>query len=260
MKVLMKDLIDANATLIRNWVPALMPGDDTDLIAKRMGDLITMSDVGNDDAQNITITVKPFLAIAVTKGADADEIMTLLKGAINGAPKALGTNPKDLMMPILNFGDLTANMLKELRTTAKRSSSFDFVVKVKNLDPRKTLRATLLATGSTRTMDDDKQEIANLRHTIYIGNDGGNTVVTQNIATERLVPIPKRLSEKERQVQDPEEMCQAIFHWELETSGGTLIDTASVVQIEQFSIELSYVSEKEEDPANEGKSETKDQD
>ena len=238
MKIDIDDLLTTNRTLVENWAKGVLPGDPSSILKARAADLIDISDGGS--GQDLTVVVKPRMALVVSKGADLDNILSLIRAATNGEVAALGTHAVSDLAATGSLAGATIATLRKIMGEQHSNDAFNFTVPVTELDPERELTARLTMVGMTKTTDSDSDERAEANFVVTIGGLGDDRRSTTNIGTERVIDLNTKPSTARKQLNDDSETVEVIFKWALETDGAFTYDTVSVVQLTSFTLHLEY--------------------
>lgn len=240
MRVLLDDILTTNSTLIRSWITDIRPNDTASIMRTRLGDRIVFAE---DDqiTEDLSILVRPRMMLVVTKGADAGEILTLLNSVANGLVQSIGTHMTSDLTAVPKLLSAGADVLARIRNQVTSSDNVAFTIPVKDIASNVTLQMTATVSGWTRTTDYEPEDFAEFSYTAKIDTTPSPTNTSRNQSTQKLLKIDPAEVKVSKDMADSEALCLLDMGWALGTNGAFTHDTASMVQVSHFTINLRYV-------------------
>lgn len=240
MKISKNEVIQANETIIRNFVPALMEGDDINTYLKRIGDRLSVSP-DNSENDTVQVNIKPNMVIVVSKEGTLDSINDLLDNVLEEASSigAIGLDPTGLMQPVKGLGGATIDLIREIAKTPAKQGNLNFSIPIHfEKSPNDELVMTCEVHGWTVTTDVDAPEEANFFFNADIEGADGNRIETKNENLNDQVEITKQNSEVK--YANPEGLVNSNFEssWNVITDGDVNSVAVSLIQIAE--IKLNY--------------------
>lgn len=245
MKTSRTKILEANRTLFTKIVADIRSGDPAALMADRAGSRLTVTpdDPPNPDEQT-TVIVMLDSVMAVTKGANLNEIIALLSMVPDGAFAALGTSLKGAMAAGAGLAEASVATLNRIMATQQSQDNLKLLIPITDIpqtSPPIKLKVDATVEGWTRTNDWDGDEIANFTYHAELLSDAGNKVETTNLGTERQVPIDSTISTITKPIAATETIVAVDLGWNLSTDGAFTHDSISLVQLSSLSVTLTYV-------------------
>ena len=238
MKISRKEVIQANLTTIRGFISDIRDGDTPEILDRRVGDRVTVSP---EEGNEITIVFKINAVMAVTKGADIDEVTGLITSLSQASFGALGTGMGMFgaagtgMAAGAGIAGATLGTLKKIMAETKSAGNVHFQAKVKNVGGTAAaavpVSVTSTITGHTGTNDNDSDEIAIATNQAKILTKSGTKITSENIAQSRTIDIDSSNSTAVDDVNSDEVLAIGEFGWILKTDGAVTHDTISMVQV-----------------------------
>ena len=246
MKVSRDKVIERNLSLLRKIVPDIRVGDSAQVLSNRIGDrvVVTPDNPPNPEEQT-TIVINLDSVMAVSKGANLDEIVNLLSVAANGSFAALGTSLAGTMQAADGLAGASVNTLKRIMSTTQEQNNISILVPVTDIQHSNgsiDMKVEASLEGWTRTNDWDSDEIANLSFHAQLLNEAGNPVTTKNVGKSSQIPLTSDVSAVTKRVSTGETLAQVEIGWQLSTDGAFTHDTISLVQLAALTITLTYPS------------------
>lgn len=250
MRVSRRDVIKANLSMIRGFIPDIRTGDTDDILDNRVGDRVTVVpnwDLG-DEGPEITIVFKINAVMAVTKGADLDEISNLLATITQGSFGALGNGMGAFsgvgkgMAAGAGILGATVGTLRKIMAETKSSGNVHFQAEMKDVggtpNAPVNVSVTTYISGHTGTNDNDNDEIAIASNQAKILTKSGDEITSRNIALSRVLPMDSSNSTAVDQVNSDSVLGIGKFGWILKTDGALSHDTVSMVQLDTLTMVL----------------------
>lgn len=246
MQVSRKEFLVQNRDLLRSIVTDIRANDNATTIDDRVG---TRVSIVPDDAQaeEITINVAINAIIAVSKGADLGNILSLLVAASSGAALGgIGTGfSPTAMKAAADFGDVTVNTLKHIMSETIAQGDKQIIVPVTGVDlgtqNKAKIKVSGTVTGWAVTTDTDNDEIAKFRYSCLLLNNRSTEIETSNVGTQSQMPFVRTPTEITDEVRTKEFSAFLEMGYNVKTDGAFTHDTVSLVQISTATIVLEYV-------------------
>lgn len=259
MKIRKTEVIKDNLDFIKAFVPDIRTGDSLALVKKRVGSRILVRPE-NKESKRVIVTFKPNLLLAVSKGSNLEEIVSLINAAAPSANTiaAIGTSGANYagMSPILGgLAGASVRTLKNIIKTQEDQGNINLfaTAHIKNSNTNVSLKCRV--SGWTRTTDNDTDEIANIEFRGVLEGKPGTTIKTENIAKQKQIKIKSTSSNVGNTAKGT---AKGTFEsaWNLKTDGAFTYDTISLIQIATITMvfeEEKTTSKKEEDKKPEKK-------
>lgn len=248
MKVSRLDVIDQNRSLVFGFVPDIQTGDALDLIGQRAGDrIVVVPDNPPNPVEETTVTFRLNAVMAVSDGADLEDVNNLLHATVNGTIGALGTGLAGAMKAADGLADATVDTLGKIMSTPGNQGNITILVRVTDIKPpappAEPLKISVSGSveGWTRTTDTDSDEVATISHKAKILTAIGTAITTKNIGKSSQIPIDATMSEAISPVSTTEVQAVLEIGWKLLTDGAITHDTISLIQISTITLVIKYV-------------------
>ncbi|MDD9912811.1 MAG: hypothetical protein OXR68_06810 [Alphaproteobacteria bacterium] len=240
MKISKNDVITQNLSLIRGFVSDIRTGDDINVVADRVGDRVTVSP-NNSPAKEITVVFKLEAAMAVSKGAELDEITSLINSVTHGGIMALGTGfTAGGLTAGQGIAGATVNTLTRIMNAQFSQDNVHFQVEIKEIgangEQPKDVSVTATVEGWTVTTDWDSDEIANVSYQAELLNKSGATIKTENVGKSKQMPIASTNSTAKDTLKTDTALARLDLGWNLKTDGAFTHDTISLIQIDSITL------------------------
>ncbi|RED10596.1 hypothetical protein [Pontivivens insulae] len=246
MKTSLKNIVSKNLPLLRRITPYVGPQDDAKTVLKRIKDAgtITISEPDKvTEALQVTFTIKS--AMAVTKGADLDEIVSLLTTATNGSVAAIGTSLAGDMSAANGIAGASVRALKRIMAKTSTSDNDTLQIPLTQIQRAKgtpaKLEMTALVNGWTRTNDWDSDEVAYFGHQARLGRARGKLVPQENVGKQMSIAFSNTRSEVTTKTKARSISADVDMEWKMSTDGAWTHDTVSLVQIDNVVVNIAYV-------------------
>ncbi|UCH75042.1 MAG: hypothetical protein JSU82_04125 [Rhodospirillales bacterium] len=244
MQISKRDVIDKNKAMLSDIVPDIRPGDDLNLIVNRVGDRVVVSP-DNAQAEEITVTFHIDAAMAVSKGAELDNIASLLNLATNGQVQALGTNLAGSISAGAGVAGATLQTLKKIMDTVRDEGNLRLQVEMTGINfpagGSVDVDVSATVTGWTVTTDWDADEQANFSHIAKLLAASGQRIKSDNVGTSSQIRMNGTASVAQSQVSTDTALAILDMDWNLKTDGAFTHDTISLIQIADVTMVFRYV-------------------
>lgn len=241
MKISKNDVIAVNLDFIKGFVPDIRVGDPLKLIVERVGPKVIV-EPDNVEAESVKVEFKPDMVIAVSKGANLEEIISLIATATQGGIGALGINPLSNMAPINGIAGASVQTLNEIMDTTTQQGNINLsaTATLETHEEPEWVRLRGSMTGWTVTNDWDTDEIANVAFFVEIEGDDGELKSTENIGLSRQKAITRDESSRAKDIAGTTAKGDFRCRWNLSTDGAFTHDTISVIQIATITMYFDY--------------------
>lgn len=243
MKVSKNDVIARNLSLIQGFISDIRTGDPIDLVVDRVGDRVTVSP-DDQQAEEITVVFKINGAMSVSKGAELDNIASLINAVTQGNISALGTGLRQgAMVPGNGIGGATLDTLTKIMTTVADQGNVNVYVEMNEINisnPPVRVSTTGSVTGWTVTTDTDSDEQAIVSHQAKLLAQSGRIVKTNNTGTSSQMRIDSTNSVAIAELSTATALGVVNLAWSLKTDGAFTHDTVSLIQIDTITVVLKY--------------------
>lgn len=235
-----------NRDLLRSIVTDIRANDDADTIDDRVGSRVSIIPA-DAQAEEITIRVLVNAIVAVSKGADLDNILSLLAAASNGAAiGALGTGLTPTALKAVNdLGEASVFTLKRIMAETIAQGNKQIIAPVEGVDLGAQGKAKIQMSGTVNgwavTTDTDIDEIANFSYHCLLLNNRSAASETENVGKQAQIPLVNSVQEISADVRSKEFSAFLDMGYNLKTDGAFTHDTVSLVQIADATIVLKYV-------------------
>jgi hypothetical protein len=251
MKLSTIDVIKANLDLVKAFVTDIRQGDSDAILLNRVGGKIQVSP-DDQETEDLTVTFHMDMYIAVSKQADATEVVALLNHAIGsvGAMGSIGTGSSGGTgnQAVNNLAQAAFWAISNIAQTAQLESTIIIHVPVKErplTPPHKPFHMKLEGTVSGWTVTTDTGADSDWADVTYFVKlaAAGNPVETKNDGLKKQIAIESKNGSvvTDDAPKSPVHNASMEVQYKLGTDGYWLSPTVSIVQIKEINLHFILV-------------------